>query len=39
MGKAVLGPAIFVIVNPLLKQDRIALIITQEKRITFGGDC
>jgi len=33
--EAVLGPAVFVIVNAL-KKDRIAVIIVEEKRVPFG---
>jgi hypothetical protein len=37
--ETMLGPSVFVIVNALLKQDGISVIVAQEKRITFGGNC
>jgi hypothetical protein len=37
--EAVFGPGVFVIVNTLLEKDGIALLIAQEKRIPFGGNC
>jgi len=37
--KAVLGPTVFMIVDTLLKQDRIAVLIAQEKSIPFRRNC
>ncbi|MGA9473054.1 MAG: hypothetical protein WBV36_11360 [Terriglobales bacterium] len=34
-----LRPAVFVIVDGLLKKDGIAVLIAQEQRVSFGGNC
>jgi hypothetical protein len=39
MAETVLGPAVLVIVDALLKQDGVAVLIAQEKRIPLGGNC
>jgi hypothetical protein len=39
VAETVLGPAVLVIVDALLKQDGVAVLIAQEKRIPFGGNC
>src|ERR1700733_2927326 len=37
--ETVLGPAVFVIVHALLKKGGIAVLIPQEERVSFGGNC
>jgi len=38
MTKTVLGPAVFVVVNALLKQYGIAVLVEQEKRVLLRGN-
>ena len=37
--ETMLRPAVFVIVDGLLKKDGIAVLIAQEQRVSFGGNC
>ncbi len=39
VAETVLGPAVLVIVDSFLEKDGIAVLIAQEKRVTFGGYC